>query len=554
MRVGAIEGDAGSRYSAATVAPRAPYRAVFALIVACGTALRLWQYFGRASLWLDELGLAASILNRPLRTLLAEPLLFDQVAPPGFLAAVKGATALFGDGELALRFFPLACSLISLLLFVGVARRVLDTGGALFATALYALGIPFIRYASELKPYSTDVAVALLLTLTGLDLPANGASSRPFWRAGLLGAAAVWFSQPAVFVLVGIGAALAGERLVRAGARPLRPFLPTLAIWAVGALASVAWSLHQTTPSTRDILRHYWAPAFPILTWRDGFGVPFLATQLRGFWGSPGMQYAWPTLFLALTLLGFGALGGVRARFALVLLAPLAVTFCASAAHLYPFDLRLILFLGPALVLGAAAGASALTAMLRRVHVPSPAFAALLAFPALLALGRNPPVYHHEETRPLFDRLARRRQPGDAVYVSYGANLALRYYGPRAGIDPSEVTIGGCHRGELGGYLHEVDQFRGRPRVWVLIARSQPRLKEQETIRAYCNRIGRRLEGMEIPEGDRESSLELFDFSDPERLAASSADMFPLPPIDLDLVRRLGCGRGPGGGNVGIAP
>lgn len=94
MSVGAIEGDSGSRYPATTVAPRAPYRVVFALIVACGAALRLWQYFGRASLWLDELGLATSILNRPLRTLLAEPLLFDQVAPPGFLAAVKGATAL----------------------------------------------------------------------------------------------------------------------------------------------------------------------------------------------------------------------------------------------------------------------------------------------------------------------------------------------------------------------------------------------------------------------------------------------------------------------------
>jgi hypothetical protein len=261
------------------------------------------------------------------------------------------------------------------------------------------------------------------------------------------------------------------------------------------------------------------------------------------------MGYSLPALFLTLSLLGYAALWKGGGRSALVLLGPAVVTFCASAAHLYPFDGRLILFLGPAFVLGAAAGASLVIALLTRARVPPLASAAFLSLPALLALARDPPVYRHEETRPLFGQLARRRHPGDATYVFYGANQALRYYGPRAGIDPSEVTVGGCHRGDLSGYLHEIDQFRGRPRVWILIAHSQQKLKEQATIRAYCDRIGRRREGMATPEGDRESTLQLFDLSDPERLAATSADTFPLPPVDLKLALRLGCGRGPGGGH-----
>lgn len=526
-------------------------RIAFALLLFCGAALRLWQYFGRASLWLDELGLAASILTRPLRALIGEPLLFDQVAPPGFLAAVKGSTAVLGDGELALRFFPLACSLVSLLLFVAVARRMLDPGGALFATALFALGVPFIRYASEVKQYSTDVAVGLLLTLTALELPDDGAPARRFWTAGLIGAAAVWFSQSAVFVLLGVGAALAAERLVRAGTRSLGPLLPTFVLWAVAASASVAWSFQRTTPATRAVLRHYWESAFPSPTWWNGFGGLFLANRLRSFWGGSGMRYWLPALFLALSLLGCAALWKARRKSALVLLGPGVVTFCASAAHLYPFDGRLILFLGPALVLAAAAGASLVIALLARARVAPLASAALLSLPALLALARYPPVYRHEETRPLFEQLARRRHPGDAIYVFYGAGQALNYYGPRAGIDPSEATAGGCHRGDLAGYLREIDRFRGRPRVWILIAHSQPRLEEQATIRAYCARIGRRREGMATPEGDREScTLELFDLSDPERLAATSADTFPLPPVDLKLARRLGCGRGPGGGSA----
>ena len=523
-----------------------------ALLLVCGAAVRLWQYLGRASLWLDELGLAASILNRPLRALLGEPFLFDQVAPPGFLAAVKGSVAVFGDGELALRLFPFLSSLVSLFLFAAVARRILDAIGALLGTALFALGIPFVRYASELKPYSTDVAVALLLSLVALDLPDRNASPRSYWKAGLVGAAAVWFSLPAVLVLAGLGTALTIERLVRAGVRGVRPLLPTLGSWAAGAAAAVAWSFHRTTPATREVLLRYWAPAFPAISWRNGFGAGFLLAYLQSFWGGPGMRYPWPPLFVALTLLGFALSARTRGRSALVLLGPIAVTFLASVARLYPFDGRLTLFLGPAFVLAAAASARFVMARLMRVRVPALATATLLAFPALLALALHPPVYHHEETRALFEQLALRRQLGDAIYIFYGANQALRYYGPRSGIDPSQVTVGGCHRGDLAAYLREIDGFRGRSRVWILIAHSQPRLKEQETIRAYCDRIGHRRESMETPEEDRASSLELFDFSDSDPLAASSADTFPLPGIDLDLARRLGCGRGPGGGNLGM--
>ena len=529
-------------------------RIAFALLLVGGGALRLWQYFGRASLWLDELALAANILGRPLPALVGEPLLFDQSAPAGFLAAVKGATALFGDGELALRFVPLACSLISLLLFAAVARRVLDGAGALCATALFALGIPFIRYAAEAKQYSTDVAVALLLTLTALHVPEDGAPARSTWRAGLVGVLAVWFSQPAVFVLAGIAAGLAVDALVGRRTRALRPLLPMFSLWALACAASVVSNLHRTTESTRAVLRHYWEPAFPAVTARTGFGATFFARELRDFWGGLGMRYVWPTLFVALTLVGCVALWNRRRRSVLVLIGPVVATAVASAAHLYPFDGRLILFLGPTFVLGAAAGASAVIAGLARVRVPAPAAAAALALPGLIALARHPPVYRAEETRPLFEQLARRRQPGDAVYVFYGASQALRYYGPRAGIDPSEATVGGCHRGDLEGYLREIDGFRGRSRVWVLIAHFQEKLREQATIRAYCNRIGRRREGMATPEGDRDCTLELFDLSDPERLAAVSAGTFPLPPVDLELARRLGCGRGPGGGNTDVAP
>ena len=64
-----------------------------AAIIATGAALRLWQYFGNPSFWIDEIALAQNILHRSLLSLLGEPLAFDQVAPPGFLAAARAATS-----------------------------------------------------------------------------------------------------------------------------------------------------------------------------------------------------------------------------------------------------------------------------------------------------------------------------------------------------------------------------------------------------------------------------------------------------------------------------
>jgi len=350
-----------------------------------------------------------------------------------------------------------------------------------------------------------------------------------------------------VFVLFAAGVVLAVDALVRRGPLGLRALLPTLVIWAAAVAGSVIWSLGRLTPSTRAELLRIWEPAFPSLTAGARYGLPFLLTQLRNLWGGSGMRFPWATLLVALSLLGLLAIGRKRgAGAALILASPLAVTFAAAAARRYPFDVRLILFLLPALILGAAAAASAAIDALARLRVPRLAPAAALAIPVVLALAGQPPVYHHEETRPLFEELARRRRPGDVVYVFHVARHALRYYGPRTGIDPAGVVVGGCHRGDLPAYLAEIDGLRGRPRVWILIAHAQRGLSEQATIRAYADRIGRRAQSYATPDGDRESTLDLYDLSDPEKLGRTSAADFPLPPVNLSLARRLGCVGGPG--------
>jgi hypothetical protein len=139
--------------------------------------------------------------------------------------------------------------------------------------------------------------------------------------------------------------------------------------------------------------------------------------------------------------------------------------------------------------------------------------------------------------------VAARRQPQDAIYVYYGAELAFRYYGPRFGLEPEKASFGACHRGEPRAYLREIDLFRGRPRLWVIFAHDVPSLGEEALILEYLRRIAIRREGITVPEGDPYAvTAELYDLSIPERLAGASFDAFPVPQGDERLARRLGCG------------
>jgi uncharacterized membrane protein len=94
-------------------------------------------------------------------------------------------TTVFGANELALRAFPLICSIFALFLLWRVATRLLPAATiplaiAPLAIAPFALAPPLIFFAAEAKQYSSDIAIAIGLLLLALELetrePPRGAS------------------------------------------------------------------------------------------------------------------------------------------------------------------------------------------------------------------------------------------------------------------------------------------------------------------------------------------------------------------------------------------
>jgi hypothetical protein len=500
------------------------------LFVAAG--LRIAQYALGEVLWYDELALVRNLAEKTVLELLTAPLDYAQVAPPGFALIEKAAIAAFGNNEYALRLFPLLGSLASLALFADVARRILQPVAALFAVTLFSLSPALIGFGSQVKQYSTDVAAALFLTTLTLRWWERRHRDRARSGAALLGAAgfaAVWFSHAAVLVLAGLGAALLTECALRRERCTLRSLTPTAILWCTGMLGAIAVAFQNISPSTHAYMQAYWAGGFMPLPPRSGDEVMWLWRAFRSLFQR---QLLYPLPAVGVILMALGALALIKRRSwsAFVILAPIGAALLASAMHRYPVGERVSLFLLPGILLLLAEGVdrvrSALAIGWRPLGVAIVALAAITSVHTLYAYF---PLYPDKDIRDVFAYVQARRQPEDAVYVFYNAGHAIAYYGPQYDLLPQEVVIGICPGSNTRRLLNELDRFRGRPRLWVIISHAVGPFREREAILGYLATIGTERDSIVVGKPRLGSSAYFYDLGDPERLRSASTETYSLP-------------------------
>src|SRR5439155_27151880 len=124
------------------------------------------------------------------------------------------------------------------------------------------LGLPFVYFPSQVKPYSSDIAAGLLVLLLGLRVWRKPAGDRGALALGLAGAAIPWFSYPSVFTLAGVGAALAALALSQREPEFGRRTLVTVSVWAAGALLAIVAARRGMTPADGAFMQRYWAAGF----------------------------------------------------------------------------------------------------------------------------------------------------------------------------------------------------------------------------------------------------------------------------------------------------
>ena len=443
--------------------PAAAVRGAWGLI-ALGIVLRVPLYLANRSLWNDEASLAANLVGRSFIQL-CKPLSYAQGAPMGFLFLQRAFVLTLGDSEFALRLVPLLASIALLLLCHRIARLCFDPVTGLTALAMMAMSKSLIFYSVELKQYSSDAAVSLLIAWLGMRTR-NGSPARAVVAFGIVGIIAAWFSHPAVFVLAGVGGALVIERAL---AGQFHRALQIALAAAMGGMSALCHYFFFAGSLTQDpYLMRWWKKGMMPLR-PPAATVNWLKEMLpQGFDGAFGTTGKWT--LIALFLCGIVTLLRQRRAGLLAMwIAPALVTLMASGLHKYPFSDRLILFLLPLMLLVAAAGAGGLwNGPPRWFKWLAPILlVALLGEPAISdvkTIFRRP---LKEEMRPAIAYLKIHRQPGDRIFVYCLGHPGFDYYARRVGIDASQATY--CMRGDGKAFLRgQLAPVIGVSRVWVV--------------------------------------------------------------------------------------
>jgi hypothetical protein len=404
---------------------RRPWPDVAALaLVLLGAALRLRQWWGGRSLWLDEAFLAGSLTTRGPGGLVTEPLQDAQSAPLGWLLAVRGVLAVAGTSERDLRLVSLLLGLAVLALTWALSRRLLPAWAAPVPVGLVAVHPLLVYYSNELKPYSADVAAFLLLLL----LASRVRVGRPPLLLSAVGAVVVWFSTASLLAAAGIGLVLVLDALRAGGPRSAARTAAGLLPWALSAgVAAVAVQRLQAS----DLLADYWAFSFPrgaadLPAWLVRTGESLTVSPLR-------LSPAW--LVLLLLVAGAALLVRRTARDTALVLAVLAAGVAGAAASAYPLNDRLALWTVPLVVL-LVCGSLPDRVGLRALPALAVAGGALavVVVPAVrdglpLLVDRQ----DSQELRPVIEQLAEQLRPADVLLVDRSARAATAYYAERVG-------------------------------------------------------------------------------------------------------------------------
>jgi hypothetical protein len=417
-----------------------------------GVVLRLVRCLLNYPMWCDETMLAANLLDRPW-TALAQPLAYRQVCPLGFLALEWIVVQLIGFSEPSLRLIPVVCAIVSVPLFCCLARRALGdrTCATVLAVAIFAVSEPPIRYAAEVKPYSADLLVSLLLLYLAVAWLQSQGQVRLLCALAAAMPFVVSTSLPSIFVIGAIAIVGLVEVRIRFSYKLAASYMGFVGAAGLAMGCMAALGQYHAAAEDRNYLINFWIGAFPP-SWRDPAAL--------GGWlvrAHTGPLFAYPhganrLAWLTVLIFGFFIWGIVlearrNLKIVLLLVLPFLLVLAAAALRRYPYGMsvRVAQFLVPSTLLLAAVGLGRACMRARRLPLGRWAIPALTVVLAAMGFGR---LWH--------DLVAPYRTPWDRTARDFA-----RWFWDELSVDAELV----CVRTDLGIPL--------RPEPWAYDAADQ---------------------------------------------------------------------------------
>lgn len=400
-------------------------------LLAVGIGLRAARFLEVRPLWIDEVLIALNVLpNGPADFL--QPLGYSQISPLGFLIGEWLVTRVAGASEHALRFLPFVASIVALIAFNRLARRTLETGPALFATALAAFSPLLILYAGEVKSYTFDWLCVVLLMHATLTL-AEDPAPRAWMRWTLIAAFGALMSTAAPFFVACCALALLAVPAIRT---PRSLLLLAGAAAPAALLFGVQYFTTYDSSFTRAAMESYWTRQFLDAQPRDALvqGAQSARTFVIDVVFGDRVASVLPrkSITIAVLLSVIGALVLVRRSLVLAVmtLGPVFLVIIAALMHRWPLTSRLLLFLVPVLLMTLASGVAGLTQLLPS-RARSVAFALAATLIAACAAAGNRWEWNENNlviALPDALRAIDQRDSTATVYLSSDLVPACRYY------------------------------------------------------------------------------------------------------------------------------
>lgn len=397
------------------------------VIMGIGALLRLQHLLSNRSLWLDEAVLAVSINSRPLGDILKNIEIFPEFSKPPLLFAIieKIITLCLGPSEMALRLFPFICAIAALPLFYKLVKKHFNPLTTLIALSAFAISDPLIYYAAEVKPYSTELLVALVFFWIFEKSRSAEFSNKTLILLGLLPAIGLWISNSLIFLMTTAALAITYEQLIKKNKEALLKTAGIFFLWGMSFLLLYKTSLNAMV-SNQSLLRTF--PGYildkPLLSPE---ALQWVGAMITGFLNESGGLPNWSLLFL---IIGSVAIIKKDLPRGLLIIAPVLLTLLAAALEKYPFRGRLLLFLVPGVIIGIAEGIRILSEKTRNKRYLT--FGLLWI---LLLLPMTIPVIQHiyqtraqTENREVLKRFKELFQEGDTVLLNTAAQPPFWYY------------------------------------------------------------------------------------------------------------------------------
>ena len=311
------------------------------LFLLFGIYIRTRLYLFKAPLWLDEVMLAQSFIDRNFFEMFL-PLDAYQKAPPLFCFFVLIIRKIFGLNELSLRFIPCVFGVISLIAFLFLLKDNIQSKlGILTGFVLFTVSLPLVYFCSEFKPYGCDVLICILLLMTFKYLDFNNIKIKNYILLSFISLFLVLFSFPAIFIIPAIIFAIF--------IKDKKIYLNCIYIFCGIALAGLFVFLSDL--NNYLFLKHYWnnvENGFYIIP-SFGFIWNFIVSSCKFY--IYDLNTICPVIITIFIIMGLFLFIKEKKEISYIIIFIFFFAIIASITSIYPLKPKLDLFMAPIFIL-----------------------------------------------------------------------------------------------------------------------------------------------------------------------------------------------------------